>query len=824
MMDRREFLNRTTTASFALGFSSELSANPLSDGGGQDHVGDSAPKPTLPGTAPLTVRGDMAEQMVDGIHHLLLRRTKEAAGERPRLWNRNYGSAELYSLSVSPNRERFRQIVGAVDRRLPASSPELVGSIATPPLVSTGDGYKVFAVRWSVLGSVIADFGGLDAEGLLLQPETTPVARVVAVPDADWTPEMLVGLAPGVPTISQFARRYAENGCQVLVPLIVNRDDTFSGIPGIGFTNEPHREWLYRMSFEVGRHVIGYEIQKILAAVDWFTAENAKARVPIGVVGYGEGGLLALYCAALDARIDATVVSGHFQEREAVWKEPIYRDVWGLAREFGDAELARLILPRALVVEACRGPEVNGPPPAREEHRGGACPNGKLATPPLDSVRREVERARLFFAGLKLEHKLRLVESDAGEGPCGSEGALREHFGLLGLSAPLRPAGNPPADARQFFDPNSRLQRQFSQMVGFTQALIRQSPQRRKEFWAKANSARPVASEFTEPPWQSCSSQWSTSPENWRQATKFHRDYIWEEVFGRLPSPSLPANPRTRLIYDQPKYHGYEVMLDVWPDVFAYGILLVPKNIKEGERRPAVVCQHGLEGRPQDVADASVDSHFYHRFAVRLAEEGFVTYAPQNPYIGDEHFRIIQRMAHPLKLSMFSFILGQHEQTLKWLGEQPFVDASRIGLYGLSYGGVTAVRVPPLLDGYALSICSANYNEWVWKTTSVESPRSYLLGSEYEMCDFDFANIVNYAELSNLIAPRPFMVERGIYDGVESDEWVNYEYGKVRWFYSYMGIPDRTEIEFFEGEHEIHGVKTFEFLRRHLNWGKPDKS
>jgi hypothetical protein len=250
----------------------------------------------------------------------------------------------------------------------------------------------------------------------------------------------------------------------------------------------------------------------------------------------------------------------------------------------------------------------------------------------------------------------------------------------------------------------------------------------------------------------------------------------------------------------------------------------VPKNIKEGERRPAVVCQHGLEGRPQDVADASVDSHFYHRFAVRLAEEGFVTYAPQNPYIGDEHFRIIQRMAHPLKLSMFSFILGQHEQTLKWLGKQPFVDASRIGLYGLSYGGVTAVRVPPLLDGYALSICSANYNEWVWKTTSVESPRSYLLGSEYEMCDFDFANTVNYAELSNLIAPRPFMVERGIYDGVESDEWVNYEYGKVRWFYSYMGIPDRTEIEFFDGEHEIHGVKTFEFLRRHLNWGKPDKS
>ena len=39
--------------------------------------------------------------------------------------------------------------------------------------------------------------------------------------------------------------------------------------------------------------------------------------------------------------------------------------------------------------------------------------------------------------------------------------------------------------------------------------------------------------------------------------------------------------------------------MDVFPDVIAYGILLLPKGIKEGEKRPVVVCQHGLEGRPQ---------------------------------------------------------------------------------------------------------------------------------------------------------------------------------------------------------------------------------
>lgn len=105
----------------------------------------------------------------------------------------------------------------------------------------------------------------------------------------------------------------------------------------------------------------------------------------------------------------------------------------------------------------------------------------------------------------------------------------------------------------------------------------------------------------------------------------------------------------------------------------------------------------------------------------------------------------------------------------------------------------------------------------------MESHYSYLLLAEYDMYEFNFANIVNYAELANLIAPRPFMVERGHSDPVAPDDKVANEYALVRWFYSYMGIPDRTEIEFFDGPHTIHGVGTFEFLRKHLRWPRHDE-
>jgi hypothetical protein len=389
--------------------------------------------------------------------------------------------------------------------------------------------------------------------------------------------------------------------------------------------------------------------------------------------------------------------------------------------------------------------------------------------------------------------------SAEGHGLPGSETVLRTFLQSLGSTVELQPAGKPLFSRRHNYDPAPRLRQQFDQLVGFTQALIRKAPDRRKEFWAKADAS---------------------SPQRWKETTKFYRDYLRDEVLGRLPSPSLPANARTRLVFDEPKFTGYEVILDVWPDVFAYGILLIPKDLKPGEKRPVVVCQHGLEGRPRDVADPNVYKDYYRRFGVRLAEEGFVVYAPQNPYIGDDHFRMIQRMGHPLKLALFSFIFGQHEQLLNWLPSQPFVDPDRIGYYGLSYGGRTAVRIPPLLDRYALSICSADFGDSDWKTTNVLNGYSYVVLRVYDAFEFNFCNVFNWGELANLMAPRPFMVERGHDDRGSIDEWVSHEYAKVRRFYTKLGIPHKTEIEFFNGGHVINGQKTFEFLRRHLDFAQ----
>lgn len=742
----------------------------------------SADRAPLPSTQTLEWTDDIASRMVDGIDRFLLSQTGRAIERRAQFWHLDRSSWEKYRDSIEPNRLRLAHILGVRDPRVAFTAPELVGTTAEPALVGRGAGYEVFVVRWPV-------FGDVHGEGLLLVPTGKRWADVVAIPDADTTPEMLAGLVEGVSRESQFARRLAESGCRVLVPMLINRN-AMSMYPQAASRKIPNREFLYRSAFVLGRHLIGYEVQKVLAGVDWFS--NEADHRPMGVFGWGEGALLALYAGALDRRIGVVGVSGYFDSRQDLWREPLDRNVFGLLERFGDAELAAMVAPRRLVIEASRGRELEVAP-------GTAAGPGRLVTPQRDNVRREIARARSLLAGLQPDAQIDLVESGDGQGPYGSPRALQSFLDGLATGTRLAAAGPSPQPVRSMPDAAARHARQMHELDRHNQELLAESPAVRERFFTQLDTR---------------------SPDAFQKTIKPYREFFYDEVIGRFDDGPLPPNPRTRKTYEGDKWVGYEVVLDVFPDVFAYGVLLVPKEIKPGERRPVVVCQHGLEGQPTDVFQGK--HRAYHDFAAHLADRGFVTFAPQNPYRFGDRFRTLQRKANPIKKSLFSIIVPQHQQTVDWLASLPFVDPQRIAFYGLSYGGKTAMRVPPLVRGYCLSICSGDFNEWVAKNASTRLRSSYVWTGEYEIFEFDLGSTFNYAEMAALIAPRPFMVERGHFDGVGSDEAVAHEFAKVRFLYeARLKLRDRCRIEWFDGPHTINGQGTFDFLHEYLAWPKP---
>lgn len=719
--------------------------------------------------------------MVAGIGKDLDKRIDRASKDRDAsqaTFLRLQGGAKTQAIKAKI--EKLAKILGTTDARVNPAGLEVIASPWNSGPLATAEGVKAFSVRFEALT-------GVYGEGILLEPEGAAKASVVLLPDAAHTPEQHAGLVPGLPLQARLGAVLAGKGCRVICVSLLDRESRFSSNPEIQrFTNLPHREFLYRGAYEMGRTPAGYEVTKALAAVDNLLARDRK--LPVGLVGHGEGGRIALYAGALDNRVSATLVSGAFGPRDAMWREPIDRNLWGILLEHGDAQVADLYGDRGLVIETSHVPAWAGPVPGPKGNQ--AAPGSIASITPTAADQEYAVSGRSKKPGAQADI---VASTDGLPGTPQALSRLAHHLNVK--LAEAKPSlwniiGPVP-------DQVARQKRQLDQMIGHVHRLWRTSHRVRDAAWAGVSRS---------------------GPESWEAYTNEKRRFFATEVIGELPAPEIQPNPKSRPWKNGKNWKGHEVTLDLGPDLFAYGILLLPNNLKQGERRPVVVCQHGLEGRPSDVCDPDKITPYYNSFGATLADRGYIVFAPQNCYIGKAEFRLLQRKANPIKLSLFSYIVRQHERILDWLETLPMVDAKKIGFYGLSYGGKTAMRVPALLPRYALSVCSGDFNEWVGKNILTDYPGSYVFTLEHEMPEFDLGHTFNYAEMAFLIAPRPFMVERGHDDGVGIDEMVSWEFARVRRQYSRLNIPEKTEITYFPGGHEVRGGPCFEFLDKHLNF------
>jgi hypothetical protein len=244
---------------------------------------------TLPDAAPWSPEGDPVPAMISGMERYLDRLRVEFARQR------------------RPSAEKLRHALGVVDARTPGEPERRF--IGDTPL------YAAEAMRWPVLHRV---FG----EGIHFMPKRQRQGCVVAVPDAGQAPEDFAA-----------AREIAAAGFEVISPVLVDLDSSFAGRPSVRMSKLPHREWIYR-------HPVGYEVQKVLAAVDWFVAQGCES---LGVYGVGDGGWVAQFAAVLDERIGAVEAVNASVEPQSLRAQPVHRNIFGLLRDFGDAEFLKLL-------------------------------------------------------------------------------------------------------------------------------------------------------------------------------------------------------------------------------------------------------------------------------------------------------------------------------------------------------------------------------------------------------------------------------------------------------------------------------------------------
>lgn len=735
---------------------------------------------TLSGTNPLTEQGDLAASMVRGIGNWLDLKIQTQQGIRRK---------DFEQQLVGENRESFLQnkiqtlkdCLGIPKHPWIANEFQVVSEFGKGQTIFENDLYSVYQVRWKVIEN-------LEAEGLLVEPKRKATMNFLVIPSPDQSPEEMLGLNKSAHY--PVAHHLASMGCRVIIPETIDRKQGFSNNVALSrATNIPRREFVYRMAYEMGYQINGLEVLKHLLAVSLF--QKQWKDLGLGVYGSGDGGFQAMILGSISPEVKVIVADGCFYNKSEFASEPIDRNTWRLWNHFGDSEL--LFLSRGTSLVHLGGyPVYDGPKPLGNLNQ--AAP-GKLLIPSAQAIKNELEQAKKYKSVIKTKDLEFFEPSDLQS---------KDQYPILLQTAVQKATGVQPISAIKTQDKSissqyheMRQQRQFQNMVEFIQRSWRNSETIRNQL-IKAPANPTIA--------------------GWNKQADGLRKTFWEDFMGKAPEPIKSANPKSRLVYDTPEFKGYEITLELYDQVFAQGILLLPNDLQKGEKRPVVVCQHGLEGRPTDVCDPTKKTAYYNSFGADLARRGFIVFAPQNPYIGKHEFRQLQRKANPIGLTLFSFIIRQHEIILKWLKTLPMVEGDKIAFYGLSYGGKTAMRVPSILPDYCLSICSGDFNEWIGKNVSVDFPGSYMWTFEYEMYEFNLGMGFNYAEMAYLIAPRPFMVERGHSDGVGIDEMVSWEFSKVRRFYTNLGLPGAAEIEYFKGGHEINAKGTYAFLTKHLGW------
>jgi dienelactone hydrolase len=282
--------------------------------------------------------------------------------------------------------------------------------------------------------------------------------------------------------------------------------------------------------------------------------------------------------------------------------------------------------------------------------------------------------------------------------------------------------------------------------------------------------------------------------------------------------PSVPLRPRTRLIHVTDKWLGYEVFVDVLGGMEVYGHLLIPRGVTG--RAPAVICQHGLDGQPKDITGiGATPVSAYHAFGSALADRGYVVFAPYLtvPAPQGQSINELVRRAAPLGMMRTGIETRKLRAVVDFLQAQPFVDAKRIGYYGLSYGGYSTLWMGPLEPRLAAIVISGHFNDWRSKITNEELATSYRKHPDEDFYSWNSLHRFTHPELIAAMAPRPVMVEYAENDGTTTPEWHERAWKQVK------AMPAGANVvrDSFLGVHEIGGMRTFDFLDRHL---RPERS
>lgn len=255
--------------------------------------------------------------------------------------------------------------------------------------------------------------------------------------------------------------------------------------------------------------------------------------------------------------------------------------------------------------------------------------------------------------------------------------------------------------------------------------------------------------------------------------------------------------------------------------------VLRPKNMKGDKSNPAIICSHG-HGYYANVAKEAVagvrSDHEYiqeieiynNNYGEQMAKAGFLTISPDLRSFGERNDGTLKHTCDEnflkgaiLGLYLLTLNIWDMQCCIDYLETRPEVDASRIGMMGLSGGGTMTTFVSALDKRIKAADIMGYINSW--KAFGIE--KASLCGMQvlpdiYKYFDTD--------DIAGLIAPRPLLIEMGIYDECFRFHDLIKGFEGVKKIYAAAGSEDKLWSDIKPVGHQFCGNKAFDFFKKYL--------
>ncbi len=304
-----------------------------------------------------------------------------------------------------------------------------------------------------------------------------------------------------------------------------------------------------------------------------------------------------------------------------------------------------------------------------------------------------------------------------------------------------------------------------------------------------------------------------SSPAHYSASCEEHRAR-WSRTIGEFHFDA-PFNARYEPFFEDETAVGQWLYIDLDDQLTARAALVLPKQ-RQG-KLPLVIAQHGIGSSPERVLGFNDAVGYYHGYGRALVDAGYAILAPSNITNAAPRARL-QRLCLLLGKTLAGLEVGKIRRLIDFATTLPEIDADRIGMWGLSLGGMYTMFTAPLEPRIKVAIIAAFFNDRLAKM-AVSSPLySCFLDVEEEHIWVPgwLANGFDDSALLALICPRAVQVQQGRADGIGWWPLQHAAFAKAAEHYTQLQLADRAAYADHQGGHEILVAEGLAFLQQHL--------